>query len=169
MDVISPEWQARSIFYHEYREDISTYNWQCSNSGKIIVETIDDIELQKLYHITIKTKNDASIRLIERTMKDRAMEKMWVVQEKIDLQKLKESVDIVDLIRSYTGDFRYRPWSLIKCPLPNHKDGTPSFSINQNRWRFKCFWCQKLWSQIDFIMLMDGCDIKTAITKLSHF
>lgn len=28
---------------------------------------------------------------------------------------------------------------------------------------------QKGWSQIDFIMLMDGCDIKTAITKLSHF
>lgn len=169
MDVISPEWQAKSRFYHEHKEEIDTYNWQCSNSGKIIIETIYDIELQKLYHIAMKAKNDDSVRLIERTMKDRTMAKMGIVPEKIDLQKLKEAVDIVDLIRSYTGDFRYRPWALIKCPLPDHKDGTSSFSINQRRWLFKCFGCQKGWSQIDFIMLMDGCDIKTAITKLSHF
>ncbi len=169
MDVISPEWQAKSQFYHEYKEEIDTYHWQCSNSCKIIIETIDDIELQKLYHFAMKAKNDDSVRLIERTMKDRTMAKMGIVPEKIDLQKLKEAVDIVDLIRSYTGDFRYRPWALIKCPLPDHKDGTSSFSINQRRWLFKCFGCQKGWSQIDFIMLMDGCDIKTAITKLSHF
>lgn len=57
----------------------------------------------------MKAKNDDSVRLIERTMKDRTMAKMGIVPEKIDLQKLKEAVDIVDLIRSYTGDFRYRP------------------------------------------------------------
>jgi hypothetical protein len=57
----------------------------------------------------MKAKNEESIRLIERTMKDRTMAKMGIVPEKIDLQKLKEAVDIVDLIRSYTGDFRYRP------------------------------------------------------------
>lgn len=57
----------------------------------------------------MKAKNNDSVRLIERTMKDRTMAKMGIAPEKIDLQKLKESVDIVDLIRSYTGDFRYRP------------------------------------------------------------
>jgi len=169
MNIISPGWQVKSQFNHDHREEIDTYFWQCSNAWRIIIETIDDVELQKIYHIVMKAKNEESIRLIERTMKDRTMAKMGIVPEKIDLQKLKESVDIVDLIRSYTGDFRYRPWALIKCPLPDHKDGTSSFSINQRRWLFKCFGCQKGWSQIDFIMLMDGCDIKTAITKLSHF
>lgn len=169
MDIISPEWQDRSTFYYVYREEIEEYLWRCWNAGKIIVETIDDDELQKLYHSVMKSKNADSLRLIERIMKDRAMAKMWIVQEKIDIQKLKESVDIVDLIRAYSGDFRYRPGALIKCPLPDHKDGTSSFSINQRRWLFKCFGCQKGWSQIDFIMYMDWCDIKTAIHKLSKF
>lgn len=169
MDVISPEWQRRSAFNFTHREEIDTYRWQCSKAGKVIIEWMDDTELQNIYYTIIRSGNDKSIRLIEMTIKDRALEKMWVRGTKIDLDKLKETIDIVEVIRHYIGDFRYRPWGLIKCPLPAHKDKTSSFSINQQRWRFKCFWCQKWWSQIDFIMLMDGCDIKTAITKLSHF
>ncbi len=169
MDIISVEWQRRSAFNFTHREEIDTYLWKCSNSGKVSIESMDDVELQNIYHTIIKSKNENSIRLIEMTIKDRALAKMWIKNDKIDLQKLKEAVDIVDLIRSYTGDFRYRPWALIKCPLPAHKDWTSSFSINQKRWLFKCFGCQKGWSQLDFIMLMDWCDLKTAITKLSHF
>lgn len=168
MDVISPEWQRRSAFNFTHREEIDTYLWKCSNSGKIIIESMDDVELQNIYHTIIKSKNEKSIRLIEMTIKDRALAKMWIKNDKIDLQKLKESVDIVDLIHHYVGDFRYRPWALIKCPLPAHKDWTSSFSINQKRWLFRCFGCNKGWSQIDFIMQMDWCDIKTAINKLSH-
>lgn len=37
---------------------------------------MDDVELQNIYHTIIKSKNENSIRLIEMTIKDRALAKM---------------------------------------------------------------------------------------------
>lgn len=169
MDVISREWQERARFNLEHREEIETYLWKCGHAGKIIVETIDDQELQRLYQFMLREKNADSIKIIEFEMKDRALQKMWRPREKEDLNKLKEEVDIVELVRSYAGDFRYRPWALIKCPLPNHADWSPSFSMNPRRWLFKCFGCQKWWSQLDFIMEMEWCTIGHAIQKLKTY
>lgn len=169
MDTISRKWQWNSKFDFDHREEIDMYIWKCSNSGKIIIETIDDQELYQLYQSMLKEKNEKSIRMIEFEMKDRTLKKMWRPRVKEDLTKLKEEVNIVDLVRSYAWDIRYRPWALIKCPLPNHNDGSASFSMNPRRWLFKCFGCQKWWSQLDFIMEMEGCTLSHAIQKLKTF
>ena len=169
MDTISPEGQQRAQFHFDHREEIETYLWKCKNAGKIIIEMMEDQELQKLYHLMLRERNAHSTRSIEFEMRDRALKKMWRPREKEDLNKLKEEVNIVDLVRAYAGDFRYRSGSLINCPFPDHADGSASFSMNTKRGLFKCFGCQKWGSQIDFLMHMTGCTIGHAIQVLKSF
>lgn len=82
-----------------------------------------------------------------------------------ELERKKEDVDILHVIESYTNVWRYKPWNLIQCPFPAHKDKSPSFMIYSKNNSFKCFWCNKWWSQIDFILNMEWCDLKSAIEK----
>lgn len=68
------------------------------------------------------------------------------------LDKKKREISIVQVIQSVTG--KHITESLtrnIKCMLPDHNDKTGSFHIYQHTNSFKCFWCHRAWSQVDFI------------------
>lgn len=58
-----------------------------------------------------------------------------------------------------------RGWARAICPF--HKDRNPSLSVNLQTGGFLCFSCQaKGGSVIDFLMLRDGIDFKTAAKLL---
>lgn len=86
----------------------------------------------------------------------------------VSIDDLKTSISIETVIESYGIKIPSSRMNL-PCPLPDHKDGTPSFSINKAHNLFKCFGCNKWWTQIDFIQNMEWCDIKTAIIKFKTY
>ena len=54
---------------------------------------------------------------------------------------------------------------LIKCPLPNHDDSTPSFGlINEDAW--KCFGCDRSGSVIDFVAHFNNVTVREAMNIL---
>lgn len=116
-------------------------------------------------HTYLSTITDSKARyFIERELRFRR----WWEHKEVDIEQVKLSVPIESIIESYGVSIPQGRMN-IACPLPDHKDGTPSFSINKQRNLFKCFWCGKWWSQIDFIKEMEKCDTQTAINKLLTF
>jgi DNA primase len=116
-------------------------------------------------HNYLSVITDSKARyLVERELRFRR----WWDNKDVDIEQLKLSVPIESIIESYGVGIPQGRLN-IACPLPEHKDGTPSFSINKSRNLFKCFWCGKWWSQIDFIKEMEKCDTQTAINKFLTF
>lgn len=121
-------------------------------------DCVRDILLQARINYDSKVENILNKELKMRT------QNQW---DNINIEELKSSVPIESVIEHYCWQLNTR--FNIPCPLPEHEDWTPSFSINRSRNLFKCFGCNKWGTQIDFIMEMDKCDLKTAITKLQTF
>jgi len=170
LDVVGRKWQEKSWFNFVHRDDIDALHWRNQKSEKIILSTIAENELMVLYHQLLKTPYKEKSKVFEAETNLRTRMKTYSNKyTPDDLDKIKSEVSIVDLVRSYSGENRWKPWSLIKCPLPDHKDGTSSFSMNHQRWLFKCFGCQNWWSQIDFIMKMENCWVSDAIKRLKTF
>lgn len=65
------------------------------------------------------------------------------------LKRYKVSFDIVHNPNGWTHRSR-------RCPLPSHKDQTPSFGYNSKDDRFFCFGCKASGKSVEFISLMDG-------------
>ena len=90
-------------------------------------------------------------------------ERTWSsVFKQVNIEKYKQNIPLIDVMQLYgikVKNIRYN----IKCPLPNHKDWTPSFHIYWNN--FKCFGCHSWWTQIDFIKYMENIDNKEATKK----
>lgn len=100
------------------------------------------------------------IEMLERELKLRSWER-----NEIDLESLKRSVPIIDVVNSYWHEVKH--WRNIRCPF--HEDRTASMHIYSNTNSFKCFGCQTWGTQIDFIMKSDNCSISQAIRKLKSF
>lgn len=89
---------------------------------------------------------------------------------KEDLDRKKQEIPIRDVVEHYiTLPHRARPGSLIQCCMPDHKDKSASLMIYDKTNSWKCFWCLKGGSAIDFIMGMEGCSVGTAIQKFLQF
>ncbi|MHC4870303.1 MAG: DNA primase [Planctomycetota bacterium] len=81
------------------------------------------------------------------------------------IQRIRDTVDIVNVIESYfplkkTGT-RYKAL----CPFHNEK--TPSFTVNPDLQLFKCFGCGAGGDTIKFVMQMEGLEFPEAIEVLS--
>lgn len=75
---------------------------------------------------------------------------------KENIQKIKDTVDLKELVSEYTVlNKESCGWSG-KCPFPNHNDDTPSFFIKQdkNKEYWHCFGCDTHGDCIDFIKNM---------------
>lgn len=134
-----------------------------------ILDTLSDQDLWVMARDKRKEKYPECIKLaeyFERELNHRKNPERFV---KEDLSKIKEQIPILDVIESYAGQIRYRPRQLVRCMLPDHADSSPSFSINTQRNLYRCFGCSSSGSQVDFIMAMERCDLKTAINKLKSF
>jgi DNA primase len=51
---------------------------------------------------------------------------------------------------------------MIRCPLPNHEDGTPSFEVKDEGRRWVCYACNLYGGTIDFVMAYHGTEFMEA-------
>lgn len=131
-----------------------------------ILETLSDNDLFILSKDKRREWDTKVADYFDREMNHRSNPNRY---EKEDLNKLKEMIDILDVVEHYCWQVKYRKWHLIKCPMPDHQDSTASMIVNKEKNFFKCFGCNAGWSAIDFIQKMEKCDLHTAITKFKSF
>ncbi len=89
---------------------------------------------------------------------------MGIVDE--DVERVRQSVDIVKLISEHTQLKRVgRRWSGL-CPFHNEK--TPSFSVNSEEGLYHCFGCKKSGDAISFVRELQMLDFPGAIEHLAR-
>lgn len=81
------------------------------------------------------------------------------------LDKLRDAVDIVDLINGYT-DLR-RAGSQYTGLCPFHEERTPSFSVNPTEKLYYCFGCQEGGDSISFVQKIESLDFAQSIEWLA--
>jgi hypothetical protein len=82
---------------------------------------------------------------------------------------LKENADIVDiakelgikLVKSHSGRY-FAP-----CPLPNHSDQNPSFSVFTESQEFHCFGCHAHGDVVDLVILMTKRNFNGAVEYIA--
>jgi len=85
----------------------------------------------------------------------------------IDVKKLKEKIDIKEVISQYADLKKSGDSYKAKCPHPAHRDKTPSFYVKPKEGYFKCFGCSDFKGDvINFIEEIEGVDFKEAINML---
>ena len=81
-------------------------------------------------------------------------------------QQVKDAVDIVDLVGSYTqlrSDGR-----AFKALCPWHDDTRPSLQVNRERQSFKCWVCDIGGDIFSFVMKMEGITFPEALAMLAE-
>ena len=77
------------------------------------------------------------------------------------VDRVKESVDIVDIISEYLPLRKAGNNFVGLCPF--HSEKTASFSVNQEKQFFHCFGCGVSGDVISFIMKKEGMDFNDVI------
>ncbi|MFY9488566.1 MAG: DNA primase, partial [Solirubrobacterales bacterium] len=81
------------------------------------------------------------------------------------LDKLRDAVDIVDLINGYTDLRRAGTQYTGLCPF--HEERTPSFSVNPTEKLYYCFGCQEGGDSISFVQKLESLDFAASIEWLA--
>ncbi len=81
------------------------------------------------------------------------------------INKLRDAVDIVDLINGYTDLRRNGSQYMGRCPF--HEDNSPSFSVNPSDKLYHCFGCGVGGDLFSFVMEKEGLDFTNAIEWLA--
>lgn len=82
----------------------------------------------------------------------------------IDIEQLKDSVDIVDIINGYIGLKKLGKNYGACCPF--HGEKTPSFTVSPDKQFYHCFGCGAHGDVIGFIQEYTGCDFKEAVQSI---
>lgn len=84
---------------------------------------------------------------------------------KIDINRIAESIDIVDLV---SAEVQLKPQgkSLVGC-CPFHTEKTGSFTVSQARQTYHCFGCGKHGDVFSWVMEREGCNYPEAIRRLA--
>jgi DNA primase len=88
------------------------------------------------------------------------------IMQEVDLEVLKEKIDIVKLIQKHI-DLKYENgewWGL--CPF--HEEKTPSFSVSPTKHIYFCYGCHCGGSVIDFIAKINKVSVREAINILTE-
>ena len=83
-----------------------------------------------------------------------------------DTEKIKEKLDIVDVISGYIKVEKAGINFKAKCPFHNEK--TPSFLISPTRQSFYCFGCGEKGDIFSFVEKFEGLDFKGALETLAN-
>ncbi|MBK5230191.1 MAG: DNA primase, partial [Thermoleophilia bacterium] len=81
------------------------------------------------------------------------------------LDKLRDAVDIVDLINGYSDLRRAGAQYTGLCPF--HEERTPSFSVNPTEKLYYCFGCQEGGDSISFVQKTESLDFAAAVEWLA--
>jgi hypothetical protein len=155
-----------SFLLYGGKADRELYASKCRYAKVEILESMSNRDIQDI--LSAKRKYEPSCHSIVVLWNEISRRSRGPDDSRRDLNKQKDDVPILDVIERYVSVRSKRGW-LMKCPFPDHEDWSPSFSINVARNKFKCFGCQAWGSQIDFIMHMEKCDLKTAIDKFLQY
>lgn len=79
-----------------------------------------------------------------------------------DIERIKESLDIVEIIGNYVSDIK-KAGSNYKAVCPFHNEKTPSFMINPNLQIYKCFGCGKGGDVLSFLQEIERLDFRDAL------
>lgn len=79
-----------------------------------------------------------------------------------DIERIKERLDIVDIISSYVSDVK-KAGVNYKAVCPFHHEKTPSFMINPNLQIYKCFGCGKGGDVISFLQEIERIEFRQAL------
>ncbi len=82
------------------------------------------------------------------------------------IERVKEAIDIVDLVGSYVELKRSGKNHKGLCPF--HSEKTPSFVVTQERGSFNCFGCHEHGDGISFVMKMEHLEFADAIRFLAN-
>ncbi|MDO4779006.1 MAG: DNA primase [Tissierellia bacterium] len=85
---------------------------------------------------------------------------------KEQIERLKERIDIVDLINSYVP--LSRAGASFKGLCPFHHEKTPSFMVNRERENFHCFGCHEGGDAISFIMKIENLEYIDAVKFIAN-
>ena len=81
-------------------------------------------------------------------------------------EKIKQRIDIVDLVRQYVPHLKKagKTW---KACCPFHREKTPSFTVSSEKGLYYCFGCQEGGDIFDFLMKMENLSFNEAVRKLA--
>ena len=82
------------------------------------------------------------------------------------LQRIRDRIDLVDLISSYVG--LTKAGQNFKGLCPFHSEKSPSFSVSPARQMFYCFGCSVGGDAFTFLMKQEGLDFMEAVRELSE-
>ena len=87
---------------------------------------------------------------------------------KIDLDRLKQAMPIMDLAKSLGLEIKGRQARCYNSQAHAHNDRSFSLGLDTQRNRFKCFACGEQGSIIDLFMAVKGIELKEAINELAE-
>ncbi len=82
-----------------------------------------------------------------------------------DVSKIKERLNIVDVVGDYIKLNNAGSYLKAKCPF--HEERTPSFVVNVDRQTYHCFGCEAGGDVISFVMEIEGLDFREALKLLA--
>ncbi len=82
-----------------------------------------------------------------------------------DKERIRQAIDIVDLVGSYTQLRRQGRGYVALCPW--HDDARPSLQVNPERQSFKCWVCNIGGDIFSFLMKMENVDFREAVAMLA--
>ena len=82
------------------------------------------------------------------------------------VERLRDRVDIVDLVGRYVG--LRRSGRSYKGLCPFHDEKTPSFSVSPERGSYHCFGCQEGGNAFTFLMKLEGLSFPEAVRALAR-
>ncbi|MBO4262528.1 MAG: DNA primase [Clostridia bacterium] len=84
------------------------------------------------------------------------------------IEELKQKNNIVDVVGRYCVLKKRGNNHWACCPLPNHSERTPSFTVNESGQFYKCFGCGRGGDVITFVETMENLDYVGAVTLLAE-
>jgi DNA primase len=84
------------------------------------------------------------------------------------IERVREANDLVDLVGEYSSLKRTGSQFTGLCPLPSHKEKSPSFSVSQEKQLYHCFGCGKSGNVITFVIETKGLDFVDTVKYLAN-
>lgn len=83
------------------------------------------------------------------------------------IEKIKDSIDILELIKEYVPAVK-RAGRTYKACCPFHQEKTPSFTVSPDKGFFYCFGCQAGGDVFEFLMRMENLSFNEAARRLAE-
>lgn len=84
------------------------------------------------------------------------------------IERVQESTNLVDVISQYTQLKPSGSGLMGRCPFPDHKEKTPSFSVSETKQVYHCFGCHKSGNLFSFLREYQGMNFPEAVEYLAN-